>query len=201
MADAHPAAARQFRPNRIEVHRGPYEYSVPGHDKDFTPQNEPEKHSEALTHGYSLHSSSRARIRACTTRRSASGCSWRPKSCSSARSSPPTSCCASARTMRTWPHGLLNIPIGTFNTAVLITSSVTVVLAWAALKMGNFKKFHDLSGSHHPLRARLPRHQVVRIQRQVHPLRSLEERWHAPHRPHRRHTVVLGDEDPAGKGN
>jgi cytochrome c oxidase subunit I len=28
----------------IEVHRGPYEYSVPGHDKDFTPQNEPEKH-------------------------------------------------------------------------------------------------------------------------------------------------------------
>ncbi len=27
----------------IEVYRGPYEYSVPGHDKDFTPQNEPEK--------------------------------------------------------------------------------------------------------------------------------------------------------------
>ena len=35
-----------------------------------------------------------------------------------------------------WPHGLLNIPIGTFNTAVLITSSVTVVMAWASLKMG-----------------------------------------------------------------
>jgi len=39
-----------------------------------------------------------------------------------------------------WPHGLLNIPIGTFNTAVLIISSVTVVMAWASLKMGNFKK-------------------------------------------------------------
>lgn len=39
-----------------------------------------------------------------------------------------------------WPHGLLNIPIGTFNTGVLITSSVTVVMAWANLKMGNFKK-------------------------------------------------------------
>jgi cytochrome c oxidase subunit 1 len=26
----------------IEVHRGPYEYSVPGHQKDFTPQNEPD---------------------------------------------------------------------------------------------------------------------------------------------------------------
>lgn len=40
-----------------------------------------------------------------------------------------------------WPHGLLNIPIGTFNTAVLITSSVTVVFAWAALKMNNFRRF------------------------------------------------------------
>src|SRR5438309_4152514 len=27
----------------VEVHRGPYEYSVPGHDPDFTPQTEPEK--------------------------------------------------------------------------------------------------------------------------------------------------------------
>src|SRR5262245_4207341 len=27
----------------IEVHRGPYEYSVPGHAKDFTPQTEPEQ--------------------------------------------------------------------------------------------------------------------------------------------------------------
>ena len=40
-----------------------------------------------------------------------------------------------------WPHGLLNIPIGTFNTAVLIISSVTVVMAWAALKQGDFSKF------------------------------------------------------------
>lgn len=40
-----------------------------------------------------------------------------------------------------WPHGLLNIPVGTFNTTVLITSSVTVVLSWAALKMGDFKKY------------------------------------------------------------
>jgi cytochrome c oxidase subunit 3 len=40
-----------------------------------------------------------------------------------------------------WPHGLLNIPIGTFNTAVLITSSITVVMAWASLKMGRFAAF------------------------------------------------------------
>src|SRR5574341_1690674 len=41
----------------------------------------------------------------------------------------------------TWPHGLLNIPVGTANTLVLITSSITVVLAWAALKMNQFSKF------------------------------------------------------------
>jgi cytochrome c oxidase subunit III len=36
-----------------------------------------------------------------------------------------------------WPHGLLNVPIGTFNTAVLITSSITMVLSWANMKMNN----------------------------------------------------------------
>src|SRR5262245_22114889 len=41
----------------------------------------------------------------------------------------------------TWPQGLLNIPIGTFNTAVLITSSVTVVLGWSALQMNNFAAY------------------------------------------------------------
>src|SRR4029078_4764619 len=37
-----------------------------------------------------------------------------------------------------WPHGLLNVPVGTMNTAILIASSVTVVLAWASLKMRKF---------------------------------------------------------------
>lgn len=41
-----------------------------------------------------------------------------------------------------WPHGssILNVPIGTFNTAVLITSSITMVYAWVSLKLKNFKK-------------------------------------------------------------
>jgi len=37
-----------------------------------------------------------------------------------------------------WPHGLLNIPIGTFNTFVLISSSVTIVMCWANLKLRRF---------------------------------------------------------------
>ncbi len=40
-----------------------------------------------------------------------------------------------------WPHGLLNVPVGAANTAILIASSVTVVLAWASLKMRNFSQY------------------------------------------------------------
>jgi cytochrome c oxidase subunit III len=46
----------------------------------------------------------------------------------------------------TWPHGWLNIPVGTCNTLVLITSSVTVVLAWASLKMNQFNRFKLFQG-------------------------------------------------------
>jgi len=47
-----------------------------------------------------------------------------------------------------WPQGrdYLNIPIGTFNTAVLIISSVTIVMSWASLKMRNFKKYKFYMG-------------------------------------------------------
>src|SRR5947209_9392502 len=45
-----------------------------------------------------------------------------------------------------WPHGLLNVPVGTMNTAILIGSSVTVVLAWAALKMRQFGQYKIFMG-------------------------------------------------------
>src|SRR5438874_7130821 len=45
-----------------------------------------------------------------------------------------------------WPHGLLNVPVGTMNTAILIASSVTVVLAWASLKMRQFAKYKFYMG-------------------------------------------------------
>ncbi len=57
-----------------------------------------------------------------------------------------------------WPHGAcsggqefpncasLNVPLGTFNTFVLISSSITVVLAWAALKMKNVRRFQIFLG-------------------------------------------------------
>src|ERR1051326_897455 len=45
-----------------------------------------------------------------------------------------------------WPHGLLNVPIGTMNTAILIASSVTVVLAWASLKMRQWMQYKIYMG-------------------------------------------------------
>ena len=49
----------------------------------------------------------------------------------------------------TWPHGYehLNIPLGTVNTAVLITSSVTMVMAWASLMMKDFAKYRRYLGA------------------------------------------------------
>jgi len=40
-----------------------------------------------------------------------------------------------------WPHGWLTVWLGTLNTIVLITSSITTVMAWASLKMKNFAGF------------------------------------------------------------
>ncbi len=49
-----------------------------------------------------------------------------------------------------WPTGVeagLNVPIGTFNTIVLITSSITMVMSWASLKMGNADAFKRYMGA------------------------------------------------------
>ena len=44
------------------------------------------------------------------------------------------------------PQSILDIPIGTVNTAVLIISSVTVVMGWASLKMNRLDRFMIYQG-------------------------------------------------------
>lgn len=48
-----------------------------------------------------------------------------------------------------WPVGasLLSVPIGTFNTLVLITSSITMVFAWVSLKERNLGKYRNYMGA------------------------------------------------------
>jgi cytochrome c oxidase subunit 3 len=43
----------------------------------------------------------------------------------------------------TWPHGynILNVPLATVNTVILISSSVTMVMSWASLMMKDFRKY------------------------------------------------------------
>lgn len=47
-----------------------------------------------------------------------------------------------------WPHGysLLNVPLATINTVILISSSVTMVLSWASLMMKDFSKYRRYMG-------------------------------------------------------
>jgi len=40
-----------------------------------------------------------------------------------------------------WPHHELNVPLGAINTVLLISSSVTMVMAWATLKMNQWGKY------------------------------------------------------------
>lgn len=48
----------------------------------------------------------------------------------------------------TWPHGyeLLNIPLATVNTIILISSSVTMVMSWASLMLKDFAKYRRYMG-------------------------------------------------------
>ena len=48
----------------------------------------------------------------------------------------------------TWPQGrtILNVPLATFNTVVLIASSVTMVMAWASLMRNEFGKYRLYMG-------------------------------------------------------
>ena len=48
-----------------------------------------------------------------------------------------------------WPFGVdvLNVPLGTLNTAVLIGSSVTMVMAYASLQMNDFGRFRMYLGA------------------------------------------------------
>jgi cytochrome c oxidase subunit III len=48
----------------------------------------------------------------------------------------------------TWPMGreILNVPLATLNTVILIASSVTMVMSWASLKLKDFGKYRLYMG-------------------------------------------------------
>lgn len=46
-----------------------------------------------------------------------------------------------------WPQGWLNVPLGTLNTFILISSSITTVMAWLACRERNFDRFKLFLGA------------------------------------------------------
>ena len=80
-----------------------------------------------------------------------------------------------------WPRGdtILNVPLATFNTIVLISSSVTMVMAWASLDAQPLRDVPHVHGDDGPARLRLPRGQVLRVQPQV-PRRAASQHQQLP---------------------
>ena len=92
-------------------------------------------------------------IPASPTQSLASGCFLLQRSCCLAGCLPRMCSCAwgadawpgmetfDTHEMATRADQILSVPLATLNTVILIASSVTMVLSWAALKMDNFKGF------------------------------------------------------------
>jgi cytochrome c oxidase subunit 3 len=51
-----------------------------------------------------------------------------------------------AQNSGTWPHGWLNVPLGTINTAILSLSAITTLMAWVACKTKNYSRFKLFHG-------------------------------------------------------
>ena len=62
-----------------------------------------------------------------------------------------------------WPHGELNVWLGMVNTFILIGSSVTMVMAWASLKLNDWGKHRLYLIADVRAGRRLPRQQVLRV--------------------------------------
>jgi hypothetical protein len=137
----------------IHVYRGPYEYSVPGADKDYSPQAEPPPavptslrrrtslRPPLTDDGNSLTQSPRVRIPGLANPKLGI---WLFLASEVMLFGGLFSCYIFQRIGAEpgyWPHGLLNVPIGFGNTLILIASSVTVILAWASLKMRKFNQY------------------------------------------------------------
>jgi hypothetical protein len=131
-----------------QVYRGPYEYSVPGHDRDF---HAAERTGEGIVSPRTIMDIPyTVEPRPDTGLYNAKVGIWLFLASEVMLFGALFSAYVLLRVGAGgyWPHGWLNIPLGTANTFVLITSSITTVLAWVSLKnnqFGRFKLFHAIT--------------------------------------------------------
>ena len=153
------------------MYRGPYEYSVPGAAKDFTPQ-------------FEAGARVAWRFRTQSKRRPDTGLAngklgiWLFLASEVMLFGALFSTYILLRVGAVeWPHGELNVPLGAINTVILIGSSVTMVMAWASLKMNDCGKHRLYLGADGRAGARVPGEQVLRVRASTSP--SGEGPWHS----------------------
>ena len=116
------------------MYRGPYEYSVPGSAKDFTPQFEPERARNACED--SLHR--RGRPDTGLTNGKLGIWLFLASEVMLFGALFSTYILLRVGADRVAARHELNVPLAHVNTVILISSSVTMVMAWASLKMNNW---------------------------------------------------------------
>ena len=124
-----------------EAYRGPYEYSVPGAAKDFTPQY---RGLIEMDIPYTVE------VRRDTGLNNGKIGIWLFLASEVMLFGALFASYILIRTgAPSWPRGdtILNVPLATFNTIVLISSSVTMVMAWASLMRDRFGTFRIYMGA------------------------------------------------------
>ena len=160
MADAHAAAARQFRRRRRTSIAALTNTACPATPPISRRKTNRRTGARAVTFNRALiyswkfpTQSNPARTPAFTTPRSASGFFSRPKSCCSAGLFSAYILLRVGAAPGDWPHGWLNVTLGTLNTIVLALSAITTlhglgrVQGRAVRQIQIFPRLHAAAGA------------------------------------------------------
>lgn len=132
-----------------EVYRGPYEYSVPGHKHDFVPQNQRPTGGEVVPAPFEGNIPYTVEPRSDTGLYNAKMGLWLFLTSEMMLFGALFSSYILLRINAIdWPRGasILNVPLATFNTLVLVSSSVSMIMAWVSLVMKREDRFKLFMG-------------------------------------------------------
>lgn len=122
------------------VDKGPYEYSVPGMTRDFAMQDANDGKTDAGPAAHDMEIPYTVAARPDTGLYNAKLGIWLFLASEVMLFAGVFSAYVFLRLgADVWPRGYLNTWMGLFNTTVLISSSITMLMSWASLKMRNFK--------------------------------------------------------------
>ena len=148
------------------VYRGPYEYSVPGRRQGLHAA----VRAGARVDEHSLHRRNAPRHRA--DQRQARDLAVPRVGSHAVRRAVLDLHHPAHRRAGLAARATLSVPLGAINTVLLISSSVTMVMAWASLKLNDFGQAPAVSDRHVRAGRHLPGQQVLRVRRPPHARRG-----------------------------